>query len=167
MQSIETDNTFIPDVFEIVSGRVATIIGASNCWEPEGHCERCGHFVEHVAVTPDGHAHCVGCAGTLAAERITAFFNLDLSQIRGYGLEPEAETLLVALALFKIQKFLREGLRLRTACDLEPVNGVLVKRPGGFQLPDLDLLEKELPSLIQSCSEHFADPPVTEVTYKK
>lgn len=101
------------------------------------------------------------------AEHITVFFNLDLSQIRGYGLGQEAEKLLIALALFKIQKFLREGLRLRTACDLEPVDGVLVKRPEGFQLPELDSLKEELPGLIQSCSSHFADPPVTEVTYKK
>ncbi len=101
------------------------------------------------------------------ADRIMVYFNLDLSQILGYGLGSEVDELLIALALFKIQKFLREGLRLRTACDLEPVSGVVVKRPDGFQLPELDALEQELPTLINSCSEHFADPPVTEVIYKK
>ena len=117
--------------------------------------------------TKKGFGHVPFHRDEYTAEHITVFFNLDLSQIRGYGLGEEAEKLLIALALFKIQKFLREGLRLRTACDLEPVDGVLVKRPEGFQLPELDSLEKELPGLIQSCSRHFADPPVTEVTYKK
>lgn len=101
------------------------------------------------------------------AEKITAYFNVDLGQIRGYGLGDEPEQLLIALALFKIQKFLQTGLRLRTACDLEPVNGLIVQRPDGFDLPDLKSLVKELPQLIESCSEHFADPPVTEVIYKK
>ena len=96
-----------------------------------------------------------------------AYFNLDLAQIRGYGLGSDAEHLIIALALFKIQRFLKEGLRLRTACDLEPVDGIVVKRPEGFKLPSLSDLEKELPKLIKSCSKQFADPAVTEVTYKK
>ncbi len=117
--------------------------------------------------TKKGFGHVPFHRDEYTAERITAYFNLDLSQIRGYGFELEVEELLISLALFKIQKFLRDGLRLRTACDLEPVNGVLVKRPKGFELPELDALEEELPKLIKSCSKHFADPPVTEVTYKK
>ncbi len=52
---------------------------------------------------------------------ITAFFNLDLALIRGFGLGADVETMLIAIALFKIQRFLRDGLRLRTACDLEIV----------------------------------------------
>lgn len=101
------------------------------------------------------------------AEKITAYFNVDLAQLRGYGLGPEAENLLVALAMFKIQKFLTEGLRLRTACDLEPVSGVVVTRPEQFTLPDLKQLEAEIPSLIEAASCSFADPSVTEVIYKK
>jgi len=101
------------------------------------------------------------------AEKITAFFNLDLAQLRGYGLPNEAETLLIALSLFKIQKFLRDGLRLRTACDLESVGAILVKSPEGFTLPTLNVLEKELPALIKSASQSFAEPVVTEVKYTK
>lgn len=102
-----------------------------------------------------------------AARKITAYFNLDLAQLRGYGLGSEAENLLVALALFKIRRFLRDGLRLRTACDFEPANGVAVKRPTGFELPELSTLEKELPGLIKAASAGFPDPPITMVTYKK
>jgi CRISPR-associated protein Csb1 len=79
---------------------------------------------------------------------IRAFFNLDLALIRGFGLGPDVEVLLVAISLFKIQNFLREGLRLRTACDLDIDGELSVQRPSGFAVPPLDELEKVLPSLI-------------------
>lgn len=101
------------------------------------------------------------------AHEITAYFNLDLAQLRGYGLPTEAETLLIALSLFKIQKFLRDGLRLRTACDLEPAGEIHVKRPDGFKLPTLDALEQELPKLIKAAAKNFANPVITEVQYSK
>ena len=82
------------------------------------------------------------------AERITAFFNLDLRQIRAFGLGDAVERLLIAMALFKIRRFFVEGLRLRTACDLD-VQEIAVTRPGGFELPSLDDLEAELPALIE------------------
>ncbi len=69
-------------------------------------------------------------------EGITAYFNLDLRQIRGYGLGGDVERLPVLLALFKIRKFLTEGLRFRTACDLDVV-AVTVTRPSGFSSPEL------------------------------
>jgi CRISPR-associated protein Csb1 len=99
---------------------------------------------------------------------ITAYFNLDLAQIRGLALGTAAEELLVALALFKIRRFLETGLRLRTACDLEALE-VTVTRPGGFSLPDTDALEGILPGLIAAAAAAglFSDPPVTVVTYQK
>lgn len=102
------------------------------------------------------------------ASRITAYFNLDLAQIRGFGLGENVERLLVTLALFKILRFLETGLRLRTACDLEPV-GLRATRPAGFQPPDLAGLEQALPGLIKAVATEdlFADPAVTEITYRK
>ncbi|MDB6031544.1 MAG: hypothetical protein JWM16_1882 [Verrucomicrobiales bacterium] len=79
---------------------------------------------------------------------ITAFFNLDLALIRGFGLGTDVETLLIAISLFKIQRFLRNGLRLRTACDLDLDGKLTVQRPEGFTLPSLDELEKGLPAFI-------------------
>ncbi len=99
--------------------------------------------------------------------RITAFFNLDLALIRGFGLGGDVEKLLFALALFKIQRFLRDGLRLRTACDLEIAGGFTVQRPSGFAVPTLDALEKELPALIKAASKNFANPPVTDLTFEE
>jgi CRISPR-associated protein Csb1 len=98
---------------------------------------------------------------------ITAFFNLDLALIRGFGLGPDVEALLIAVALFKIQRFLREGLRLRTACDLEIVGGLIVQRPAGFTLPSLDELEKALPDLIKNAAKNFANPPETVLTFEE
>ena len=102
------------------------------------------------------------------AEKITAYFNLDLAQIRAYGLGEAAERFLVTLALWKIRRFLDTGLRLRTACDLELVGDIAVKRPKGFSLPDTSELETDLPGLIHECAQDglFADPPVTEVTFQ-
>ena len=116
--------------------------------------------------TKKGFGHVPFHRDEYVAEKITAFFNLDLAQLRGYGLSQEAETLLIALSLYKIQKLLRDGLRLRTACDLEPVGEIDVKRPSGFKLPSLEALEKELPALLLAASKNFADPCVTEVKYK-
>lgn len=103
------------------------------------------------------------------AKSIAAYFNLDLAQLRGYGLGENAESLLIAISLYKIRKFLNEGLRLRTACDLEATGGVLVQRPEGFELPDLESLENALPGLIKKVADEnlFAVPAVTRMTYSK
>jgi CRISPR-associated protein Csb1 len=101
---------------------------------------------------------------------ITAYFNLDLSQIRGYGLDESAERLLVGLSLYKIRKFLEEGLRLRTACDLrmaEDTGGLRVTNHDDFEVPPASALAETMPEFIEQASEHFADPPVTEVVYEE
>ncbi|HEY4302632.1 MAG TPA: type I-U CRISPR-associated RAMP protein Csb1/Cas7u [Candidatus Didemnitutus sp.] len=97
---------------------------------------------------------------------ITIFFNLDLALIRGFGLGPDVETLLVAVALFKVQRFLREGLRLRSACDLEVAGSLVVQRPEGFTVPTLTELEQALPALIKAASSGFANPPGTDLIFE-
>lgn len=97
---------------------------------------------------------------------ITAFFVLDLALIRGFGLGEAAENLLIAISLFKIHRFLNEGLRLRTACDLEVLGDLTLKRPAGFTLPTLNELEEALPSLIHAATSQFASPVKTVVTYE-
>ena len=110
-----------------------------------------------------------------SAEKITAYFNLDLAQIRAFGLGEEVERLLIALSLFKIRKFLATGLRLRTACDLA-LGKINVTCPEqGFTLPELSKLEEDLPSLIAAVAEpttvdgqeqnQFANPAITEVNW--
>lgn len=97
------------------------------------------------------------------AEAISAYFNLDLAQLRAYGLPPEGYRLLVLLALWKVQRFLEAGLRLRTACDLVTA-GEPVVEPRAPLLTG-DELEAVLPEAVAACRRWFADPPVTELTY--
>lgn len=99
-----------------------------------------------------------------AAERITAYFNLDLEQLRGYRLGPAIERVLFALSLFKIQRFLATGLRLRTACDLAAA-ALDVKAPAGFAMPTAQEIETALPGLIKAASEGFATPAITVATF--
>ena len=103
-----------------------------------------------------------------AARRIAAYFNLDLRQIRSFGLGEDVEKLLISVALFKIQKFLTEGLRLRTACDLDLIEH-RVTRPAAFALPSLDVLCDELPQMIEAVAQQgrFHEPRVLTVTYQK
>lgn len=96
---------------------------------------------------------------------INAYFNLDLAQLRGYGLSETVYELLVALALYKIRAFLEYGLRLRTACDLE-CEGVDIQRPQGFELPILSDIEQALPGLVQAASAEVQFEQTT-VTYRK
>jgi CRISPR-associated protein Csb1 len=98
------------------------------------------------------------------AESITAYFNLDLQQLRGYRLGPEMERLLFALSLFKVQKFLADGLRLRTACDLNATS-LMVKAPTDFKVPPSSELTAVLPGLIRAVQSHFAPAPVTVATF--
>jgi len=103
------------------------------------------------------------------AQEIKAFFNLDLALLRGYGLPVDATRLLIALALFKIRRFLSTGLRLRTACDLEPMGeGLYATRPDGFTIPDEVALLTECKSLITTCTKTklFADSIHTEVKWQ-
>lgn len=103
-----------------------------------------------------------------SSPNITAYFNLDLAQIRGYGLGGPATDFLVAFALYKIRSLLDGDLRLRTACDLKLDGEPEVTAPVGFKLPTKDNLEENLPGLIGAVKDQklFADPPETEVTYR-
>lgn len=101
------------------------------------------------------------------APRIIAYFNLDLSQIRAFGLGGVVEELLITLALYKIRRFLTVGLRLRTACDLDLIE-LRATRPETFEVPELEELEATLPGLIETVAGEglFADPRITTVTYE-
>jgi CRISPR-associated protein Csb1 len=100
------------------------------------------------------------------ARTVTAYFNLDLALLRGYGLPEDAYRLLVALALFKVRRFLSTGLRLRTACDLEVLGDVAVTRPGGFTVPDERGLLDECRRLIAACQAQKLFAGVTEVKWE-
>lgn len=97
------------------------------------------------------------------AERITAYFNYDAALVASYGLPPEGERLVRALALWKVRRLLDGHLRLRTACDLD-CKEVRVTRPEGEHLPDAGELDRAVREAIEACQQAglFTDPPVTE-----
>jgi len=117
--------------------------------------------------TSKGFGHVPFARDEYTADDIRAYFNLDLGQIRAYGLGAEVDTLLTLLALYKIQAFLARGLRLRTACDLETCGAPVVTRPNGFPLPALAELETDVQKAIEAVTARglFADPPVTVTTF--
>lgn len=100
------------------------------------------------------------------ARRIVAYFNLDLAQIRSFGLGEVAEEFLIAFALYKIHRVLDSGLRLRTACDLT-YESFVATNPTDWHIPSLPELEEALPGMIESLTRagQFADS--LTVTYRK
>lgn len=111
---------------------------------------------DHVnpsGVTKDGFGNVPFARDEYIAEKIECHINLDLAQIRGYGLGEKAEKLIVLLALYRLRKLLDGDLRLRTACDLEPVDreNITASRPNGFVLPSLNAIEAELTNAIKDC----------------
>jgi CRISPR-associated protein Csb1 len=97
------------------------------------------------------------------ADRIDCHINLDLAQIRGYGLDSKAQKLLILLALYRVRKLLDGDLRLRTACDLEPVDpeNVVASRPKDFKLPSLPDLEAHVKTAIVDCQDSMVQTTVT------
>lgn len=97
------------------------------------------------------------------ADEIVLHVNLDLAQIRGYGLEENAEELLILLSLYRLRKLIDGDLRLRTACDLEPVDreNVVASRPQGFVLPSLPTLEEAVNTAIGNCHGAMVHTTVT------
>jgi CRISPR-associated protein Csb1 len=156
---------------EIAGGRMRLPRALTAFIEAEGVTVAASGGVKNDAVNPSGDT--AKGFGNVPFHRdeycgnIIAFFNLDLALIRGFGLGADVETLLVAIALFKIQKFLRDGLRLRTACDLEITGSLIVQRPEGFVVPSLDELENALPGLVKKASGGFANPPETGLTFEE
>lgn len=93
---------------------------------------------------------------------IVCYINLDLAQLRGYGLGDDATDLLILLALHRVRCLLDGDLRLRTACDLEPISPdqITATRPTGFELPSLSDLEDALPAAIKKCKDQMTHESV-------
>ena len=118
--------------------------------------------------TAKGFGHVPFPRVEFTADRITAFFSFDTSQLRGYALDKNAARLITALAFWKIREFLEAGMRLRTACDLEPKELKVTSPSNGFDVPSIAELEEELPALVSACSKEglFAKPPVRVVQWR-
>ena len=121
-------NALIHGVFlaksELAGGRLRLARTLSSFIEAEQVKEAQSGGVKNDHVNPSGDtARGFGnvpfARSEFTSPRIVAYFNLDLAQIRAFGLGAAVSRLLIAVALFKIQTLLHGGLRLRPACDLE------------------------------------------------
>lgn len=99
------------------------------------------------------------------AADIIASFNIDLEQIQGYGLGDDATALLVAIAQWEIRSLLDGGMRLRTACDLAPVEETIVDRAGAV-LPSADELAEQIRALVPRCTDLLGPGDAIEVVWK-
>jgi CRISPR-associated protein Csb1 len=139
-------------VREVVSGGVK-----NNPIDPTGKMHATGYDKDVYGNVPYTRVE-------YTAEKITAYFNIDLGLLRSYDLGDDALELLVALALFKIRRFLNSGLRLRTACDLKTISDLKVTEPDGFVIPSEDELLSLIKNKIASVKDMFANPPVTQIS---
>ncbi len=92
---------------------------------------------------------------------IHAYFNLDLALLRGLGLPDVAYRFLVCFALYKIRRFLAEGLRLRSRCDLELVSIEAVGAlKGQFDLPELKDLAQQMKGILTEAKDQIGKSPL-------
>ena len=121
---------------------------------------------DHVnpsGVTKDGFGNVPFARDEFTADSIELHVNLDLGQIRGYGLGPQVERLLVLLALDRLRRLIDGDLRLRTACDLEPIDraAIVARRPDQFELPTLASIEPALEVALRECREQMVHSTTT------
>ena len=127
--------------------------------------------VKFNRVQPDlkeGKGHVPYHRTEFTANRITAYFNLDLALIRSFNLGAGATDLLIALSFFKVRRFLSEGLRLRTACDLCEIERLRVTAPSGFTAPEENAVKRVIKETILSCAADglFPAEPVSSMPPK-
>jgi len=161
---------------EKVAGRLRMARALSGFVEAAGAeiAESGGAKVDHVLPSPkvlglsadEGFGNVPFHRTEFTARTVTAYFNLDLALLRGYGFPESAYRLLVALALFKVRRFLSTGLRLRTACDFDVLGDLTVTRPEGFTVPDERSLLDECRRLITACQAQQLFAGVTEVKWE-
>lgn len=114
----------------------------------------------------DGYGNIPFHRDEFTAKSITLFANIDLAQIRGYGLGSDATKLLTLLALFKLRGLLDGKLRLRTACDLKITADLVTATNANFALPSRPDIVADLRGAIAACAPMFAkEQGVTTVTY--
>ena len=118
---------------ELAGGRLRVARALSAFIEASGVSVAASGGVKNDHVNPSGDAksgfgNVPFARDEFVAEQIHCYINLDLAQIRGYGLQDKVQNLLILLALHRVRKLLDGDLRLRTACDLEPVEP---REPGG------------------------------------
>lgn len=147
---------------ELAGGRLRVARALSAFIEAQGVRQAISGGVKNDHVNPsgstkEGFGNVPFSREEFTAEKITLFVNLDLAQIRGYGLDKDVEHLLVLLALYKLRLLLDGDLRLRTACNLE-VKGtaIVATKPAGFALPSAADLAEGLAAAVKKAKDQMS-----------
>lgn len=145
---------------ELAGGRLRVARALSSFIEATGANVAASGGVKNDHVNPSGDTksgfgNVPFARDEYVADRIDCHINLDLAHIRGYGLAPKVQKLLILLALYRVRKLLDGDLRLRTACDLEPLNrdNLIAIRPADFHVPSLTDLESAVQEAIVECKD--------------
>lgn len=155
---------------DLAGGRLRVARALSAFIEADGVRIAASGGVKNDHVNPSGDAktgfgNVPFARDEFTAERITLYANLDLTQIRGYGLGPEVEKLLILLSLYKLRALIDGNLRLRTACDLcTAATSISAATPKGFTLPTLAELTSAIKPVIADCKHRMT---VTEAAFNE
>jgi CRISPR-associated protein Csb1 len=153
---------------ELAGGRLRVARAMSAFIEADGVRVAASGGVKNDHVNPSGDTktgfgNVPFARDEFTAERLTLYVNIDLAQVRGYGLGNDASGLLMLLALYKLRRLVDAGLRLRTACDLRvSADTIVATSPSHFVLPALLDLEVDLTASIRANASSMT---VTEVQY--
>jgi CRISPR-associated protein Csb1 len=147
---------------ELAGGRLRIARALSAFIEAQGVRQAISGGVKNDHVNPsgstkEGFGNVPFSREEYTAESITLFVNLDLAQIRGYGLGKDIEHLLVLLALYKLRLLLDGDLRLRTACNLEvKAPTIVATKPAGFALPSSADLAEGLAAAVKKAKDQMS-----------
>lgn len=94
------------------------------------------------------------------AREITASFAIDRRQLVSYGLGEDVTDLLEATALWEIRTLMEDGLRLRTACDLLPVQDL-----DAIGLPPMAELESRIATGVAAARQRLGSGGPLEVQW--
>lgn len=121
-------------------------------------------IAEGAAGSTEGYGSIPFHRTEFTAGQIVASFCIDEAQLAAYGLGDAARELLGALARWEIRGLLDGGLRLRTACDLVPVEATIRDRAGN-ELASFDDLSDQVRAGIAACSELLGDGQPLQVVW--
>ena len=107
---------------------------------------------EGAGGSAEGYGHVPYHRTEYTARSIMLHISIDAGQIEAYGLSSEATKLLLAVARWEVRSLLDHGLRLRTACEFEPLDEDEVP-----ELADAEALASEIRALIDGGLSELAD----------
>lgn len=94
------------------------------------------------------------------ARAIVLHVSIDRLQLRSYGLGDDAAALLESIALWEVRTLLDQGLRLRTACDLDPLHIP-------EELPGVNELASQVRDGIAACADRLGTGGPIEVVWTR